>query len=81
MDVDTLHEDICKALAEDSLASSILSQSPLPPRCSADNLGLLILNNRIYVPNISNLQLCILHYKHDHLLAGHYGFNKTLELI
>ena len=55
MDVDTLHEDIRKALAEDSLASSILSQSPLPPRWSADNSGLLLLDNHIYVPNISDL--------------------------
>ena len=37
--------------------------------------------NLIYVPDSSNLRLHVLHYKHDHILAGHPGQNKTVELI
>ena len=29
----------------------------------------------------SNLCICILQYNHDHILARHYGQNKTLELV
>ena len=57
MDVEQLHEDIRKALPDDSLATSTLSSSPLPPHWFADNTGLLLLDNRIYISDNSNLRL------------------------
>ena len=48
---------------------------------SIDPNGLLLFNNRIYVPSASNLCTHILQYNHDHILAGHFGQNKTLELV
>lgn len=81
MDVEQLHEDSRKALSDDTLASSILSASPIPLRWSTDDSGLLLLDNRIYILDVSDLRLCILRYKHDHPLAGHYSFNKTLKLV
>jgi len=35
----------------------------------------------MYVPNNANLHLRVLQYHHNHVLAGHLGQNKTLELI
>ena len=46
-----------------------------------DPNGLLLLDNRIYVLSAGNLHTCILQYNHDHILAGHFGQNKTLELV
>ena len=46
-----------------------------------DPNGLLLLNNRIDVPSASNLHTYILQYNHDHILAGHFSQNKTLELV
>lgn len=81
MDIETLHNDIRNALPLDNATSSILSQSPPPPRWSLDDTGLLLLDKRIYVPDSGDLRLRILQYQHDHILASHYGYNKTLELI
>jgi hypothetical protein len=54
-------------------------------RWSQDNLGLLRLVNHIYVPQVGGTldSLCIqvLRNHHDHILAGHFGQNRTLELI
>ena len=46
-----------------------------------DPNGLLLLDNRIYIPSAGNLRIHILQYNHDHILAGHFGQNKTLELV
>ena len=46
-----------------------------------DPNGLLLLNNRIYVLSAGNLHIHVLQYNHDHILAGHFGQNKTLELV
>ena len=46
-----------------------------------DTNSLLLLNNRIYVPSVGNLCTCVLQYNHDHILTGHFGQNKTLELV
>ena len=41
----------------------------------------LLLNNKIYVPSAGNLCICVFQYNHDHILARHFGRNKTLELV
>ena len=46
-----------------------------------DPNSLLFLDNRIYIPSAGNLHTCVLQYNHDHILAGHFGQNKTLELV
>ena len=35
----------------------------------------------MYVPETDDLRLRVLRYKHDHPLLGHFGQNRTLELI
>ena len=80
MDVEQLHKDILAALPTDFVAQSHLSDTS-DPRWSKDSAGLLRLDNRVYVPDTNDLHLRVLRYKHDHLLAGHFGQNCTLELV
>ncbi|KAF8623997.1 hypothetical protein AX17_007241 [Amanita inopinata Kibby_2008] len=79
MDVSKLHEDIHTALPEDQFSAVHLSALSNP--WTLNPSGLLLRNNRIYVPDVNDLRLCILQYKHDHILSGHFGQNKTLALI
>ena len=51
------------------------------PCLSIDPEGLLRKDDRIYVPDVEDLRLRILRYKHDHILAGHFRQNKTLQLV
>ena len=76
--MDTLHQDILSALPGDPIATKHISTDG---RWSMDPNSLLLLNNRIYVPSASHLRTHILQYNHDHILAGHFGQNKTLELV
>ena len=78
MDLDTLHQDILLALPSDPIATNHTSTNG---QWSIDPNGLLLLNNRIYVPSAGNLHTHVLQYNHDHILAGHFGQNKTLELV
>jgi len=78
MDLDTLHQDILSALPSDPIATKHISADG---RWSTDPNDLLLLNNRIYVPFTGNLHTRVLQYNHDHILAGHFGQNKTLELV
>ena len=78
VDLDTLHQDILSALPSDPIATKHLSADG---RWSTDPNGLLLLDNRIYVPSAGNLRTRVLQYNHDHILAGHFGQNKTLELV
>ena len=78
VDLDTLHQDILSALPSDPIATKHLSADG---RWSTDPNGLLLLDNRIYVPSAGNLRTRVLQYNHDHILAGHFDQNKTLELV
>jgi len=80
MDVETLHSDILSALPSDPIAQIHLAD-PLDSRWSTDKAGFLQLDRHIYIPDSDNLRLCVLQYRHDHPLAGHFGQNWTLELI
>ena len=51
------------------------------PHWSLDNLGLLHYDDCIWVLDMDDLQLWILLNNHDHPVAGHFGQNKTLELV
>jgi len=79
LDQNQLYSDILATLPFDSSISNYL----LHPEghWSKDGAKFLRLNNRIYVPDNTNLCLQVLQYHHDHVLAGHLGQNKTLELI
>ena len=46
-----------------------------------DPNGLLLLDNKIYIPSAGNLRTHVLQYNHDHILARHFGQNKILELV
>lgn len=43
--------------------------------------GILRYNNKIYVPDNEDIKLAILRARHDALLAGHPGRERTLELV
>ncbi|SJL12778.1 related to TY3B TY3B protein [Armillaria ostoyae] len=86
MDIDKLHSDIKQAQPSDSAASKGLRQAksstPTSPSWwSIDESDILRLDNRIYVPDSEGLRLRVLQNNHDHILAGHFGQNRTLELV
>jgi len=78
LDQNQLHSNILVVLPSDSSISDHLLH---PEGCwLKDNAGYLRLDNRMYVPDNANLCLQVLQYHHDHVLVGHLGQNKTLEL-
>ena len=79
MDIQSLHSDIRSALRDDSAISEHLSN--LIHRWSKDPKGLLHLDNHIYMPDVGDLWLKVLQHNHDHLVAGHFGQNRTIDLI
>ena len=88
LDVAALTDDIRAGLQIDPLAKQELDhclQGSPAPRFSLAPSGLLLLDCRVYVPNYrpeqGNLHTQVLQSKHDHLTAGHFGFNKTLSLL
>ena len=80
MDVEQLHNTIQESYSLDPVTAA---QSPhtSDPKWTIDGSGLLRRNDRIYVPDANDLQLKVLQYKHDHILSGHLGQNKTLQLV
>ena len=83
MDVHQLHQDILSALQEDPAAQTHLqiARDSVDPRWTISSEGLLLCDGRIYVPDGKDLRLQVLRDKHDHILSGHLGQNKTLELV
>ena len=77
---DQLHKDILSTLSSDPITTKHMSDTS-NPRWSVDSDDFLHLGSRIYVPDANNLCLCLLCFKHDHPLAGHFGQNHTLELL
>jgi hypothetical protein len=76
MDSEKLLQDIHANLANDVTAAKYLGQTS-DPRWRTNDKGFLLY--RLYVPDAQDLRLCIL--KHDHVLASHFGANKTLQLV
>ena len=90
LDTAVLFNDIRTGLQVDLIVSKelalCLKGSPSP--CfSLSSSSLLLMDCHIYVPefqprpNHSNLHTHILQSKHNHPTAGHFGYNKTLELL
>ena len=90
MDIDQLHKDIYTAQRSDQHCEDIITNITNPkspessnpkPQWSLDDQQLLCYDNRIWIPDTDDLWLRILLNKHDHLLSGHYGQSKTMELV
>src|SRR6202040_1599070 len=90
MDIEQLHKDIYAAQQSDQHCKVIITNITNPespessdpePRWSLDDQQLLCYDNRIWIPDTDDLRLQILLNKHDHLLSGHYGQSKTMELV
>src|SRR5215471_4577753 len=86
MDMEKLHDDIRAALPKDPAISERLeflksAKSPPISQWTLDLSGFLHLDDRIYVLDVDDLQLQVLKNKHDHVLSGHFGQNKTLKLV
>ena len=75
MDIEKLHNDICTNLHLDPLSAAHLP-TPTAPNWTINESGLLCQYNWIYVPDVADLQLKVLQYKHDHILSRHYRQNK-----
>ena len=80
MDIEHLHTDILANLLTNPIAKAHLLDSS-NPRWTTDEAGYLHLDGCIYVPEADDLCLRVLKYKHNHPLSGHFGQNRTLELI
>ena len=82
VDVDAIHKDILSTLPSNTSISPYLSDPiPADSRWSLGADSLLRLDNHIYIPDINDLCLRILRYKHDHPLSRHFGQARTLDLI
>jgi len=88
LDTAALVEDIKARLLVDPLAiwDIDLCRKGSPSPCfSISSSGLLLMDHQIYIPDYQpaqgNLRTRILQSKHDHVTAGHFGYNKTLELL
>ena len=80
IDIEQLSKDIREAYPHDPISAAQLP-NPAAPNWTLSEDGMLLLNQRTYVPDHDDLRLRVLRCKHDHPLAGHYGQNKTIELI
>ena len=79
MDIEKLHSDIWSSLHSDPIASTQLNS---PSSCwSVNSKEFLIFDEKIYIPNYSDLWLCILQYKHDHPISRYFRQNWTMELV
>src|SRR6202040_4248031 len=90
MDINQLHKNIYTAQQSNQHCKDIITNITNPespkssdpePRWSLDDQQLLCYDNRIWIPDTDDLRLRILLNKHDHLLSGHYGQSKTMELV
>jgi transposase InsO family protein len=88
LDAAALFEDIKSSLQVGPTAKRELDRllKGLPStRFSLSPSGPLLLDARVYVPDHrpdqGSLRTRVLQSKHDHLTAGHFGFNKTLALL
>lgn len=88
MDVEQLHADIKSHIIDDpaGVAGTLAASSGQPSRWTIDPTGMLRYDERIWVPTVTGnapeaLRVRVLQHMHDHILAGHFGQNRTLALI
>jgi hypothetical protein len=61
-----------------------LQQGEMPQKVEIYKLetdGILLYKNKIYVPNVQDLKLAILHEMHNVPYAGHPGYQKTVATV
>lgn len=80
--LEPLLEQLQRCQAKDMLVAKPKLDSPvnLPKRWSVDN-GLLRYRGKVYVPDQQALRLEIIRASHDDPLAGHFGRDKTIDLV
>src|SRR3984893_5226894 len=81
---DQLCEDIRSGISLDPVIALILEDlclNSVDPKWSMDDDGLLRKCRRIYVLDVNNLRLRVLHVRHDHPLTRHFGQTKTTALV
>ena len=85
LDMEALRCNILTGLTMDTDAQARLNtlcQTLCPDsKWSLSPTGFLLHEGVVYVPTGGDLQMCILKACHDHLLTGHPGQMKTLELL
>src|ERR1700730_17889355 len=84
IDDDQLCKDIRSGILLDPVIALILEDLHLnsaDPKWSMDDDRLLREHGRIYVPDVNDLQLCVLCVRHDHPLTRHFGWTKTTALV
>jgi len=82
MNVKSLHSNILSSLQTNPDSIDHLScTSETNSRWTVDDSSLLHIDGRIFVPDSKDLRLRITHNCHNHPTAGHFGQNKTLNLI
>ena len=79
MEIEQLNSNILSALLDDPQYKSHLAEPTLHWSVTPD--GFLCHHDLIYIPDTNDLWLCILRYKHKHILSGHPGQTKTIDLI
>ena len=79
LDQNQLHSEILAVLPSNSFIFDHLLH--LKGYQSKDDTGFLKIDNRLYIPDHTNLCLRVLQYHHNHVPAGHLGQNKILGLI
>ncbi len=87
MDIDKLHSDIKQAQLSDSAASEGFRQAT----SSTPHFSLSVVHRMNQTSSVlitasmswdsEDLRLRVLQNNHDHILAGHFGQNRTLELV
>src|SRR3979490_2283281 len=80
MDTERIITNIRQNLVFDPLTQKHLGSTE-DPKWQTNPDSLLLFDRRIYVPEIQDIRLQVLRFKHDHILSGHFGINKTLELV
>ena len=80
MDTEWILTDIWHNLASDPTSQKHLRFTK-ESKWQTNQVGLLLFDGWIYIPEVQDLHLQVLWFKHDHILSGHFGINKTLELV
>jgi hypothetical protein len=79
LDMDDLRADLISGISEDPISAPLFANPSESYRLSIR--GLPLYDNRVYVADVRNLRLRVMQLCHDHPLSGHYGREKTLDLI